>query len=249
MNPEASGAVVASDGDVAAVRQGLSPAVRTVRVTYPDLHGVQRGKDVPVSELERTAEGGLAFCWAVMGTDLSHTPVVGGEQRLPGHARPPRPLDPGRAAMGARRRRLSGRPRGRGRPRAHRHARPRSSRRGGARRARSERRRSAPSSSSTSASPTARVAGVATWTTSAWSTRSAPRPTPRACKGHARRLRGAWPRRDRRQPRVHEQPVRDQPARVRAARRRRQRLSLQGGGQGLRRPARPAGDLHGQAVQ
>lgn len=80
VNPEAAQTAVARDGDAAAARQGLSPAVRTVRVTYPDLHGIQRGKDVPVSELERTAEGGLAFCWAVMGTDLRHTPVVGGEQ-------------------------------------------------------------------------------------------------------------------------------------------------------------------------
>ena len=30
----------------------LSPAVGTVRITYPDLHGIQRGKDVPVGELE-----------------------------------------------------------------------------------------------------------------------------------------------------------------------------------------------------
>ena len=51
------------------------------------------------------------------------------------------------------------------------------------------------------------------------------------------------------QPRVHEQPVRDQPARGDAARRRRPRLPLQGRGQGLRRPARAAGDVHGQAVQ
>ena len=34
-----------------AVRQRLSSAVRTIRVTYPDLHGIQRGKYVPISEL------------------------------------------------------------------------------------------------------------------------------------------------------------------------------------------------------
>src|SRR5690606_21196452 len=39
--------------------------------------------DVPISELERTLDRGLSFCWAVMGTDLRHTPVVGGERGYP----------------------------------------------------------------------------------------------------------------------------------------------------------------------
>ncbi len=69
--------------DVDAARSQISPAVSTVRVVYSDLHGVQRGKDVPIAELERTARGGLGFCWAVMGTDLAHTPVVGGETGYP----------------------------------------------------------------------------------------------------------------------------------------------------------------------
>jgi len=83
VNPEAASSTAAADGNVAAAREGLSAGVRTVRVTYPDLHGIQRGKDVPISELERTARGGLTFCWAVMGTDLRHTPVVGGERGYP----------------------------------------------------------------------------------------------------------------------------------------------------------------------
>jgi glutamine synthetase len=57
--------------------------VTSVRVLYPDLHGVARGKDVPLVEFDRIAEHGLAFCSAVMGTDLRHTPVVGGEQGYP----------------------------------------------------------------------------------------------------------------------------------------------------------------------
>ncbi len=69
--------------EVAAVRSQISPAVSTVRVVYPDLHGIQRGKDVPIAELERTSRSGLNFCWAVMGTDLRHTPVVGGEEGYP----------------------------------------------------------------------------------------------------------------------------------------------------------------------
>jgi glutamine synthetase len=73
-------AAPASAADVIA---GLSPAVSTIRIVYPDLHGIQRGKDIPISELERFVEDGLGFCQAVMGTDLAHTPVVGGEQGYP----------------------------------------------------------------------------------------------------------------------------------------------------------------------
>ena len=58
-------------------------SVTAVRVIYPDLHGVVRGKDVPIGEFQRAEEHGLAFCAAVMGTDLRHTPVVGGEEGYP----------------------------------------------------------------------------------------------------------------------------------------------------------------------
>ena len=54
-------------------------SVSSVRVIYPDLHGVARGKDVPLVEFDRISEHGLAFCAAVMSTVLRHTPVLGGE--------------------------------------------------------------------------------------------------------------------------------------------------------------------------
>jgi glutamine synthetase len=47
-----------------------------LRILYPDLHGIARGKDVPVREYQHVAEKGLAFCMAIMGTDLRHTPAV-----------------------------------------------------------------------------------------------------------------------------------------------------------------------------
>jgi glutamine synthetase len=56
---------------------------RSVRLIYPDLHGVARGKDIPISEFDHVVEHGLCFCAAVMGTDLRHTPVWGGEQGYP----------------------------------------------------------------------------------------------------------------------------------------------------------------------
>jgi glutamine synthetase len=80
VNPQAA---ASTEADAAAARESLSPAVGTIRITYPDLHGIQRGKDIPAAELEAAATGGLNFCWAVMGTDLSHTPVVGGEDGYP----------------------------------------------------------------------------------------------------------------------------------------------------------------------
>ncbi len=53
--------------------------VRAVRVLYTDLHGVSRGKDIPLRHFAGLCEEGVNFCEAVMGTDLRHTPVVGGE--------------------------------------------------------------------------------------------------------------------------------------------------------------------------
>ena len=63
--------------------------VTSIRVLFPDLHGVARGKDVPISEFDHVIEKGLCFCAAVMGTDLRHTPVVGGEEGYPDLIAPP----------------------------------------------------------------------------------------------------------------------------------------------------------------
>ncbi len=53
--------------------------VRTVRITYPDLHGISRGKDYPLSHVAHlTGEGG-AFCEAIMTVDLRHNVVAGPE--------------------------------------------------------------------------------------------------------------------------------------------------------------------------
>jgi glutamine synthetase len=59
------------------------PRITTVRMLYSDLHGVARGKDVPLAEFPRIAEHGLCFCAAVMATDLRHTPVLGAEEGYP----------------------------------------------------------------------------------------------------------------------------------------------------------------------
>jgi glutamine synthetase len=59
------------------------PSVTSVRVLYSDLHGIARGKDVPIGEFDHISGHGLTFCAAIMGTDLRHTPVVGPEVGYP----------------------------------------------------------------------------------------------------------------------------------------------------------------------
>ena len=63
----------------AAVRTMSGLGVRVIRLLYTDLHGVARGKDIPIGHFGEMVAEGVAFCAAVMGTDLRHTPVVGGE--------------------------------------------------------------------------------------------------------------------------------------------------------------------------
>ncbi len=64
----------------AAVSTLRAQGVRAVRLLYTDLHGVARGKDIPLAHFADLVEEGVAFCSAVMGTDLRHTPVVGGAE-------------------------------------------------------------------------------------------------------------------------------------------------------------------------
>src|SRR5262245_4514282 len=53
---------------------------RAIRLLYTGLDGVARGKDIPIGHFGEMCDEGVAFCAAVMGTDLRHTPVVGGEE-------------------------------------------------------------------------------------------------------------------------------------------------------------------------
>jgi glutamine synthetase len=46
-----------------------------VRILWPDLHGVARGKDVVVDEIHRVTGDGLGFCQALLLTDLTGLPV------------------------------------------------------------------------------------------------------------------------------------------------------------------------------
>jgi len=94
--------------DVAAVCERLrADGVDVVRVSYPDLIGVDRGRDVLLDELPTAAGHGLAFCRAVYHTSPMGdvVPVQGGlEAGLPDiHVHPdlatlaPLPWEPGAA--------------------------------------------------------------------------------------------------------------------------------------------------------
>jgi glutamine synthetase len=74
---------VRSDPRPAATELSTGTPVTSIRVLYADLHGVARGKDVPIAEFDYVLEQGLRFCAAVMGTDLRQTPVVGADEGYP----------------------------------------------------------------------------------------------------------------------------------------------------------------------
>jgi glutamine synthetase len=75
--------------------------IRVVRLQYPDLHGVCRGKDIPVGAFEHAVHEGVGFVEAIMTVDLRHNVIAGFEQGFPDiRARPdlstlaPLPWDP-----------------------------------------------------------------------------------------------------------------------------------------------------------
>jgi len=64
---------------VARIAALAEAGVRLVRVGYPDLHGIARGKDIPVGDFADIVAHGIAFCEAVMTVDLRHNVVAGFE--------------------------------------------------------------------------------------------------------------------------------------------------------------------------
>jgi glutamine synthetase len=78
--------VTQSSSASAVAEQLAAQGIDVIRVSYPDLIGVDRGRDVPVSELPTVAQHGLSFCRAVYHTSPRGdvVPVQGGlEQGLP----------------------------------------------------------------------------------------------------------------------------------------------------------------------
>lgn len=57
--------------------------VRAVRLQYADLHGICRGKDIPISAFPHAAQEGIGFVAAIMTVDLRHNVVAGFEEGFP----------------------------------------------------------------------------------------------------------------------------------------------------------------------
>jgi len=57
--------------------------VRAVRLQYADLHGISRGKDIPVGAFAHVMEEGIGFVEAIMTVDLRHNVVAGFEGGFP----------------------------------------------------------------------------------------------------------------------------------------------------------------------
>jgi glutamine synthetase len=65
---------------VAETIEGLAAdGVEFVQVLYTELHGVCRGKEVPIDELQHKIERGIAITEAIMTIDLAHNVVAGFE--------------------------------------------------------------------------------------------------------------------------------------------------------------------------
>ena len=236
----------------AAVRTMGGLGVRAVRLLYTDLHGVARGKDIPIGHFERHVRGGGHL---LRGRDGHRPPAHAGRRRrgrlrrLRDQARPRHAarravaaggrLVPRRGLDARRLRALAVVPAGAAAPgrRRVRGAGPDADRRPGAR---VLPRRARPRGGERPA-PLRR--------------RALPRLHGRCRLGSARdraqdaalvrRPRAAGVRRE---PRVHELPVRDQRQALGGARRGRPRVHAQGSGEGDRGSRGPARDLHGPPI-
>ena len=227
--------------------------VRIVRVTYPDLHGVLRGKDVPIGVFaSHVIADGLGFCKAISTVDLQHNVVAGLRARLPRHPRVAAPRDARAPAVGARGRVVPGRPDRRRRALRRRPARDAEARDGRASRELGLEPVMGPELEFYLLEPS--PASPSGWT------RYVENPTHVYTVGDHADPRGILDRmllallrrrarRDRRRARVRHEPVGDQPHALERARRGRPRVPLQGRRQGPGHARRHAGDVHGQAVQ
>ena len=57
----------------------IGQGVNTVRLSYPDLHGIARGKEYPVQYFGHLVDDGAAHCEAIMTVDLQHNVISGFE--------------------------------------------------------------------------------------------------------------------------------------------------------------------------
>ena len=71
------------EGAAAEVAKLQERGIRTVRLQYADLHGITRGKDIPMWVFGDALDDGIAFVEAIMTVDLRHNVVAGFEAGFP----------------------------------------------------------------------------------------------------------------------------------------------------------------------
>src|ERR1051326_8973127 len=59
----------------ALMEQLRSDGVELVRLSYSDLHGTARGKDIPLEQLDHAVHDGIAFCIANLVDGLASNPT------------------------------------------------------------------------------------------------------------------------------------------------------------------------------
>ncbi len=69
--------------EVTDLAQLVASGVRTVRLQFADLHGISRGKDIPIGAFAHVVEEGIGFVEAIMTVDLRHNVVAGFEGGFP----------------------------------------------------------------------------------------------------------------------------------------------------------------------
>ena len=65
------------------VGQLADRGIRVVRLQYADLHGINRGKDIPTWVFEDAVADGVGFVEAIMTVDLRHNVIAGFEKGFP----------------------------------------------------------------------------------------------------------------------------------------------------------------------
>jgi glutamine synthetase len=65
------------------LRAANEQGVRAVRLQYADLHGICRGKEIPMASFPSAVTEGIGFVAAIMTVDLAHNVVAGFEQGFP----------------------------------------------------------------------------------------------------------------------------------------------------------------------
>jgi len=60
-----------------AIDELRTAGVRSVRLEFPDLHGIVRGREIPIADFPGVVEDGAGFVEATMTIDLHHNIVSG----------------------------------------------------------------------------------------------------------------------------------------------------------------------------